>query len=93
MISVTSFRKKLKMYLYYLCGARCGEPGGEGEGDIAGVAGAEAARRREYSEPPTASAEPPPSRTRVTARPDEDRVGRELTVMGIVQIRHSNTKL
>jgi hypothetical protein len=60
-----------------LCGALCGEPGGDDAGDIAGVAGAEAARLREYSVPPTAIAVPPPSVTRVTLSPDVDRDGRD----------------
>lgn len=58
----------------------CGDPGGEVAGDSAGVAGAEAARRREYSVPPTAMAVPPPmgSVMRVMLMPDAERVGREV---------------
>lgn len=60
------------------CGALWGEPGGELAGESAGVAGAEAARRRKYSVPPTAMVVPPPtgSVTRVMLMPDADRVGR-----------------
>lgn len=66
----------------HLWGARCGDPGGDDEGDRAGVAGAEAARLREYSLPPTAIADPlpPGSVTRVMGKPDADRVGRDGTI-------------
>lgn len=65
--------------IHYLWGGLCGDPGGEEAGESAGVAGAEAARRREYSVPPTAMAVPPPtgSVTRVTLNPDVEREGRD----------------
>lgn len=64
----------------HLWGCLWGEPGGEEAGDIAGVAGAEAARLLEYSVPPTAIAVPPPigSVMRVMLIPDVDREGREV---------------